>query len=212
MALLWLYIDVLEIEVHPKESNSNLAPPPPSRQISITLEKTGVSISISSFFLNKLRAVKSQNCYSREVNCVIYFLKIKDHKCSLLSLYEFVLKYLPQLVRCRTRAGGVPVWIKLIIWALCQGEPLPSCPICVGIAMVEMKLCQHTLLSPGRGSFVVWGWERTGCRRLWQKPRACLLLLTHGQLVGSDTNLSLILVLHCNNMPAVPVFFCDTAI
>lgn len=81
MALLWLYIDVIEIEMHPEESNSNLASPLPLQaMVSITLEKTGVSISISSFFLNKLRAVKSQNCYCRKVNCVIYFLKIKDHK------------------------------------------------------------------------------------------------------------------------------------
>lgn len=31
MALLWLYIDVLEMEVHPKESNSNLTPSPPQQ-------------------------------------------------------------------------------------------------------------------------------------------------------------------------------------
>lgn len=185
MDLLWLCIDVIEIKIHPKESNSNLAafssPPTPCRQWYLLLwKKTGVSISISSFFLNKLRAVKSLSCYSREVNCVMHFLKFKDHKWSLLSLYEFFLKYLSHLVRFRMKAGGVPVGIKLIIWALCQGEPWPSCLSCVGIAMVEMKLCQHTLLSPGRGSFTGWGWERSGRGRLWQKPSACLLLLTLG--------------------------------
>lgn len=41
MDLLWLCIDVIEIKIHPKESNSNLAVffLPPAAMISITLEK-----------------------------------------------------------------------------------------------------------------------------------------------------------------------------
>lgn len=66
--------------------------------------------------------------------------------------------------------------------------------------MVEMKLCQHTLLSPGTESFVGWGEEG-----LAVAEAQCLSALAYpGHLVGSDTNLSLILVLHCNDMPAVP--------
>ena len=40
------------------------------------LDKAEVSISILSFYLNKCRAVKSQRCYSREVNCAMYLLNL----------------------------------------------------------------------------------------------------------------------------------------
>lgn len=143
----------------------------------------------------------------------MYFLMFKDHKWSLPPLYEFVLKYLSLLLaRFRIRLGGVPIWIKLIIWALLQGESLPSFLSYGMIAMVEMKPCQHALLLY---CFVLLRVRRDW---LWKAiaEAQCLSSLPYcGQLVGSDTNLSLILVLHCNNMPAVPcilLWYCNVII
>lgn len=65
--------------------------------------------------------------------------------------------------------------------------------------MVEIS-SEHTLLSPGTESFAGWGEEG-----LAVAETLCLSALAYpGQLVGSDTNLSLILLLHYNDMPAVP--------
>lgn len=139
----------------------------------------------------------------------MYFLIFKDHNWSLLPLYEFVLKFLPLLARFRSRVGEVPFWIKLVFWALWQGEPSPSFPGYAMIAVVEMKpsVRSHCFVLLQ----VAEDWLRKAVAEAW-----CHYSLAYcRQLVGSDTNLSLIPVLHGNNVPAVPCilpWYCNVII
>lgn len=91
--------------------------------------------------------------------------------------------------------------MKLIIWAPLQGEPSLSLLSSGMIAVVEKQPGQHALLSH---CSVLLRVREDWLRKAVAEAQYLSSLTYWGQLVGSDANLSLILVLHCTNMPAVP--------
>lgn len=71
----------------------------------------------------------------------------------------------------------MPLWIKLIVWALLHGEPSPSLLSHGVIAMVERKLRQHTLLCH---CFVLLRVRKDWLWKAAAEPSVCLLLLSVG--------------------------------